>query len=131
MIDDKAKVLNEEAIDHILNITFSVAEKTNESIMVVTTNDTFGKSSQEFADEYFDNVLHTHTSDEGLGEDGYLFLINLQDREYYISTAGRLVWDYSDEILNENLDIAYPYMAAGNYETAIIKLVESTPHEEY
>ena len=46
MIDDKAKVLNEEAIDHILNITFSVAEKTNESIMVVTTNDTFGKSSR-------------------------------------------------------------------------------------
>lgn len=37
VIDDKAKVLNEEAIDHILNITFSVAEKTNESIMVVTT----------------------------------------------------------------------------------------------
>ncbi len=131
VIDDKAKVLNEEAIDNILNITFSVAEKTNESIMVVTTNDTFGKSSQEFADEYFDNVLYTHTSDEGLGEDGYLFLINLQDRECYISTAGRLVWDYSDEILNENLDIIYPYMVTGDYETAIIKLVESTPYEEY
>lgn len=125
-IDDKAHMLSEDEIDQIFETAKSNAEEKDETIIVVTTSDSFGKTSMEFADDYYDDVVY----DESYGKvctDGYLILINMAERKCYISTSGEVIKKYTDEKLNENLDMVYPYLAEGDYETAIINLIENAP----
>lgn len=61
-------------------------------IVIVTVDDLNGKSSQAYADDYYDD--HSY----GVGEDdsGILLLIAMDTREWYISTCGKARMAISD-----------------------------------
>jgi len=69
-------------------------------IVIVTTNDAGGKTAQAYADDFFDH--HGY----GVGDDysGILFLIDYDNREVYISTAGMAVRYLTDYRLESILD---------------------------
>ena len=52
-------------------------------ILMVTTEDTEGKTQEEYADDFYDSVYP-----EEKDENGALFLIDMGERELWISTAG-------------------------------------------
>ncbi|HHV30451.1 MAG TPA: TPM domain-containing protein [Clostridium sp.] len=56
-------------------------------VVIVITDNTDGKSSRDFADDFFDYNGY------GIGRDysGLLMLINMQDREVWISTSGEAI----------------------------------------
>lgn len=94
--------------------------------MIVVTNDMFDMTSQEFADDYFDYVLTSNEGDTELIADGYLFLINLADREYYLSTCGEAIDVYSDAVMDELFNEIQQFMVDGNYEAAVNKVIKKT-----
>lgn len=75
-------------------------------IVIVTTRDTGGTTSQVFADDYFDN------NGFGIGpnKDGILFLLDYANRQAYISTTGKGIRYLTDHRINLVLD---EVMAAG------------------
>lgn len=126
VVDDKAHIWEESTIANILANAKAMSELSGYSIMIVVTNDMFDMTSQEFADDYFDYVLTSNEGDTELIADGYLFLINLADREYYLSTCGEAIDVYSDTVMDELFDEIQQFMVDGDYATAVNKVIEKT-----
>lgn len=88
---------------------------TGVDIVIVTTNDTKGKTSEAYSDDYFDYNGY------GLGEErnGILLLINMGDREIHISLRGSGTDFFSDTNIENALDFMSPYASKGQYEKAV------------
>lgn len=126
VVDDKAHIWEESSIANILANAKVMSELSGYFIMIVVTNDMFDMTSQEFADDYFDYVLTSNEGDTELIADGYLFLINLADREYYLSTCGEAIDLYSDTVIDELFNEIQQFMVDGDYEAAVNKVIEKT-----
>lgn len=89
--------------------------ETRESIhvLMVTTEDTQGKSQQAYADDFYDEV-YPKDSDEN----GVLVLIDMSERQLYVSTAGIMQYYLSDREIDTLLDHMYEEAAAADYAGA-------------
>jgi uncharacterized protein len=86
----------------------------NLDVVVVITDNTNGKSSMEFADDYYDNNGY------GIGNDysGLLMLINMDKREVWISTTGKAIDIFTDNRISEMIDDVVAPLSEGNYYDA-------------
>ena len=113
LVDD-ADLLSDYEEEQLANTLDEVSEKLNFDVIVVTTNSTDGKSSMDYADDYYDYNGY------GMGDnyDGTLLLVNMGAREWHISTTG-----YGIEALNDS-DLDYigenvaDYLSYGYYADA-------------
>ena len=69
-------------------------------IVIVTTDDTGGKTARAYADDFFDERGYG----VGAGRDGILFLIDFDNREAYISTSGSGIRYLTDARIESILD---------------------------
>ena len=88
---------------------------TKQDLVIVTTADSGGKSAREYADDFYDEHGFGYEGEYGSGA---LFLIDMDNREYYISTAGSAIGLYSDDEIDDTLDALYDDMRDGNYGEA-------------
>ena len=119
MIDDRASLFSEEEAENIDAAAYEFANLTEFSVAVVTTDYAMGKSAMEFADDYYDSLIFS----SGWSENGILFLIDMDNREIYVSCAGLCIDEYSDYELNEIVDGGYAYVSAGEYSDCIITMI--------
>ena len=56
--------------------------------VILTVDSLGGSRPQEYADDYYDNT--------GFGEDGVLFLLAMEERDWYISTSGKMIYALTD-----------------------------------
>lgn len=125
--DDEITRLNEEANNLSYNYDMD--------IIIVTTDDAKGKTAREYADDYFDY----NGFGRGDNRDGILFLIDMDNREAYISTSGmgiKYLTDYRIERIIElvlyELKDEYYYGAAGAFLTSVGEYLESgIPSNQY
>lgn len=82
--------------------------------VIVITDNTGGKSSRAFADDYYDNNGY------GVGNDysGLLMLINMKQREVWISTSGRAIDIFTDSRISKILDRVANPLSNGNFSSA-------------
>ena len=90
---------------------------------IVLSNSMDGKTSRAYADDFYDG------NGFGIGEDysGLLMLINMEDREVYISTCGKGISYFTDARINTMLDKITPHLKDQNYmnaSTAFLNQVE-------
>ena len=84
---------NEEELEAQLK---GVSEEIGMDVVVVTTNTLDGKTPEAYADDYYDY--------NGYADDGCLFLISMEDRDWHISTKGyaiTCITDYGIGVLEE------------------------------
>lgn len=84
-------------------------------MIVVTTDDAAGKSARDYADDFYDQNGY------GIGTDksGILFLLDLDNREAYISTAGSGIRYLTDQRIESVLDAVFDAdLADGDYFAA-------------
>lgn len=92
-------------------------------IAVVTTSDAQGKTAREFADDYFDQNGYG----VGTDRDGILFLIDLDNREAYISTSGKGIRYLTDQRIEAVLDAVFAGgLSDGNYYGAAQAFLKAT-----
>lgn len=132
-VDDTAGLFSdsEEVIIGDSLVEFSL--NTGYSAVVLTTDYANGKSSQEYADDYFDNLI----LDEGWEEKGILFLIDMDNREVCISTMGECIGVYAGAI-GYIIDSGYNELSDGFYSDCIINMIgtaaectQNTAENEY
>ena len=84
-------------------------------VAIVTTNDTEGKSTQVYADDFYEQMGFGYNDTY----DGLLLLIDMGSREIYISTEGTMISYFTDERISNILDDVAAYLSDGkNYEAA-------------
>ncbi len=119
MIDDGAMLFTEEEEALIDGEAYSFATENNFSVAVVTTDNAMGKSAMEFADDYYDSLIFS----SGWPEDGMVFLIDMDNREIYVSCAGLCIDEYTDYELNLIVDSGYLYVSDGDYAGCILAMI--------
>ncbi len=77
---DDAALLTPEEIETLESELDAAGEKTGWNMLMLTTDDTNGKTTQEYADDFFDAIAENG--------DGVALLIDMQNREICISTGG-------------------------------------------
>lgn len=90
---DAANLFTGEEITAISEEASIISSSYDMDIIIVTTDDANGKSSREYADDYFDDNQFGVGSDS----DGILFLIDMDNGEVYISTSGKGIRYLTDE----------------------------------
>lgn len=92
-------------------------------IVIVTTNGTNGKGVQSFADDFYD--------DNGYGfgptNSGILLLIDMESREWYMSTCGDAIYIFTDYGLDQLGQTILPWLSSGDYYHAFMSWLSALP----
>ena len=107
---DAADLLTASEESALLAQLNDVSERQNCDVVVVTTNTLNGKSPMAYADDYYD--------EHGYRPDGVLLLVSMEDRDWYISTAGFGITAVTDAGREAMADQFLGDLSAGNYLTA-------------
>lgn len=91
-------------------------------LVLVTTDQTGGLSSEEYADWYYENGGFG----EGTDHRGALLLLDMENRELYISTEGAMIRFLTDSRIETMLDHGIVYMQQQDYGAAAEQLVADT-----
>lgn len=119
---DEADLLSEQEEEELQELLVQLAVDAEQDLIVVTTNDNAGKSSQDYADDFYDDHGFGYERKNG---SGILLLLNMDDREVYISTAGTAQEKYTDDEIDSTLDVLIPYMKSENYMGACTSFAET------
>ncbi len=112
---DEGNLFNESQIEDLEREAKTIGDNYNMDIIILTSNDTGGKSSRDYADDYFDY----NGFGRGTDRDGILFLIDMDNREAYISTSGIAIRYLTDQRIEGILDIVFDSgMGDGDYYSA-------------
>ncbi len=81
---DEADLLTDDEETSLLGQLDEISERQQVDVVVVTINSLEGAGVAEYADDFFDYNGYGY----GEGRDGILFLISMEERDWYISTRG-------------------------------------------
>ncbi len=117
LVDD-ANLLEPWEYDEVLGELELVSDKYGVNIAVVTTNGTDGYDIRAFADNYQEE----HYSIEGSNEpiDGALLVIDMNEREWYVTTYGEGVNAFTDYGIEQLDDELLYYLQDGEFADAFI-----------
>ncbi len=118
-VKDDLNFLTGEELSQIQSEIDQTVFEHNLDIVIVITDDTEGKSSRDFADDYYDY------NGFGVGTDasGLLMLINMYERELWISTTGEAISIFTDGRIDNILDEVAPYLSEENYYQASMRFI--------
>lgn len=123
LVFDDAGLFSQDEIQSLDLEANTLSEEYNMDIIIVTTDDAEGKSSREYADDYYDNGEFG----VGYGYDGILFLIDTDNREAYISTRGEGIRYLTDERIERILDVVFDSgLSNGDYYGASMGFLRGT-----
>ena len=105
---DQANLLTAQEEEELQKQTEMMQEVWGMNFILVTTDDAEGKSSREYADDFYDALYPE--------EDGILYLIDMDNREIYMSTTGLAIRYMTDARIDSVLDSAFLYVADGDYK---------------
>jgi len=119
---DHLNFLTEEEVEELQDLIDEVKEDYRLELVIVITDDTQGKSSRDFADDYYDYNGYGVGSDKS----GLLMLINMDKREVWISTTGKAIDIFTDAKIDKMLDMIKPFLSDGDYYTASKTFIDYT-----
>ena len=114
---DQADLLSDGEEAWVLSALDAVSEAHGLDVVVVTANTLGGQSPMDYADDFYD--------DNGYAQDGILLLVSMEDRDWWISTAGCGITVFTDagiEYLGERF---VPLLTDGDYAAAFETYAET------
>lgn len=118
VIDDAGLLSSQEA--EALDTQARVIEDTYAlDAVILTVEGLEGKTPQDYADDFYDS--------QGYGDDGVLFLLSMQERDWYISTSGVAIYALTDYGIQQLGDAVVPYLSDGDYYAAFDLFLRSLP----
>lgn len=100
---DDAGLYSDEEVRELDYEANTISENFDMDIIIVTTDATDGKTSREYADDYYDE----NSFGVGSDLDGILFLLDMDNGEAYISTSGEGIKYLTDQRIESILDMAF------------------------
>lgn len=119
-IIDSAGLFNDEETNNLEHHVQKLIATYQMDAVIMTTNYTEGKSTRDFAADYYDYNGY------GIGKhkDGFIFLIDMENRDFRIVTTGKTkAFLEGDNRINNLLDNAEPYMKGGHYAEAALSVI--------
>ena len=121
LVHDLAGLLSDAEVDDLEELLNDLSIYYGLEFVFVTTDDAEGLSSMEYADDFFD-----YNYGYGSGESGVLCLVDMDNRQIWISTTGIGITYLNDADIEYILDEVYPYLVDGDYGDVGFKFAEAT-----
>lgn len=118
---DQAGILRTQDEERLQSLAEQYHEEWDMNFLAVTTDDTGGKTTEEYADDFYDGCFP-----ESEEEDGVLFLIDMDHREIYLSTSGEAIRYLTDARIDRILDEAFEKIADEEYYGTFLTFFEET-----
>lgn len=90
-------------------------------IAIVTTYGTGGKGVQAYADDFYDQNGYGY----GDTNSGILLLLDMEGREWYMSTCGEAIYIFTDYGLDQLGETILPWLSNGDYYYAFLAWISS------
>lgn len=119
-VNDSAKLLSESELSKIEELCANASGMYGYDIAVLTVQTTNGKSISRFADDYYDN--------SGYLSDGLVLVIDIGEREVYISTSGNATRAFSDAYLDKMIRNMQTDLTLGDYFDACSTFVDDAEY---
>ncbi len=130
---DQAGLLTETQCSALQQESLRIAKEKEVDIVIVTTDDTDGKSTVEYADDFFDYNDFGYDKPRGTG---ILYLIDMAHRRAWISTSGGAITYFTDKRISNITSDIQPYLKEGDYYEScnvfleyVAKYMGDLPHE--
>ncbi len=122
---DNADLLTDSEEKTLTDTINDITKEYDFDVVILTEESIDGYSPMNYADDYYDY--------EGYGAnsagDGVLFLINMEERDWWISTKGYGITVFTDYGIDKVGDIMVPDLSNGDYYDAFRTFLSTT--EEY
>ena len=115
LIDDAELFYDQEKTD-LINRINNIRQKYNFDVVIHTTNTFNGKTVMEYADDFYDYNGFGYGKDH----DGCIIVINMDSKEWYISTCGYGITALTDNRIDDLGDRLTPKLASGDYYDSMI-----------
>lgn len=119
---DNADLLTHTEENELSEKLQDISDELQFDVVVVTTNSTGSKTATEYADDYFDYNGYGR----GSNNDGALFLVDMGDRKWAISTSGYGIEAIVDSALDDMEEEIVPYLKSGDYDGAFNEFADLT-----
>lgn len=114
LVVDNANLLTASEEYSLESYLSDISDRLGANIVVVTENSIGSKTPMEYADDYFDY--------NGYGENGALLLINMSERDWYVSTKGSC----EDKVKYETIGkMILSDVKKGNYYSAFVSYADT------
>ncbi|HCP71159.1 MAG TPA: methanol dehydrogenase [Clostridiales bacterium] len=97
----------------------SLREEYAVDVVILTVDSLDGQRPQDYADDYYDH--------NGYADDGLLFLLSMEERDWYISTKGSAIYALTDYGIQQVGETALPYLKNGDYYGAFDTFLDALP----
>ncbi len=118
---DDAGLLTETQIEELNAQIATLKEKTGWDIFAVTTSNAQGKSAMAYADDFYDALTAEDSN-------GILVLIDMDNREIYLSTCGKAIRYLTDSRIDSILDDGFDYVSGGDYAGCLSVMLRGVEH---
>ena len=113
---DEADLLTGTQERELNTLLEDLSQKCGVDVVVVTADDLGYQSSQSYADDFFDYG--------GYGEDGILWLVDMENRQSVFSTCGSCVDTFTDAIQSDMHDELIPLLQDSAFAEAVERFAE-------
>lgn len=120
---DNAGLLSDEELYSLTEQIRSLRDALELEIVIVTTYGTDGKGAQSYADDFYDKNGYGY----GESNTGILLLLDMEQREWYMSTCGDAIYIFTDFGLDQLGQTILPWLSQGDYYQAFRCWLEALP----
>ena len=115
-VEDYAQLLTSQEEDQLTQWIAAAKTELQLDIVIVTTYGTNGKGVQAYADDFYDLNGYGYGADKT----GILLLIDMESREWYMSTCGEAIYIFTDYGLDQLGETILPWLSDGEYYRAFL-----------
>lgn len=115
VVVDDGELLTADEIEELKNEAADFIGHSGWNMIIATCDDAEGKSAQRVCEEYF----NTYTA----GDNGVSCLIDMDNREIYLATAGEAISYLTDSRIDDILDDAYEEVLDGEYAECFHRMI--------
>lgn len=119
---DQAELFSETEVAELTEQIAAVSNNRKINTVVLTTNDANGKSAKSYGDDFIMDNGFYETGKNG----SVLFLIDMDNREVYVSASGLMIRFLTDERKERIIDAGYDDLADGYYYDCMRSMINVT-----
>ena len=120
---DNAELLTSDNIDFLTEKIRELRSQLELEIVIVTTNGTGGRDIQQFGDDFYDRNGYGYGPDNS----GILLVLDMEAREWYMSTCGEAIYIFTDYGLSQLGETILPWLSQGYYHQAFLFWLNDLP----
>jgi uncharacterized protein len=113
---DNAGLLTYDEASELTRQIENLRQELELDIVIVTTYGTGGKGVQAYADDFYDQNGYGY----GSTNSGILLLLDMEAREWYMSTCGEAIYIFTDYGLDQLGETILPWLSSGDYYRAFL-----------